>query len=44
MIEEEGFFMKSKWVSFFLCLFLGVLGIHKFYEGKVLLPEFRGQH
>lgn len=37
MIEEEGFFMKSKWVSFFLCLFLGVLGIHKFYEGKVLL-------
>jgi TM2 domain-containing membrane protein YozV len=28
---------KSKWVSFFLCLFLGVLGIHKFYEGRVLL-------
>lgn len=28
---------KSKWVSFFLCLFLGYLGIHKFYEGKVLL-------
>ncbi len=28
--------MKSKWVSFFLCLFLGVLGIHKFYEGRIL--------
>lgn len=28
---------KNKWVSFFLCLFLGPLGIHKFYEGKVLL-------
>ena len=28
---------KNKWVAFFLCLFLGVLGIHKFYEGKVLL-------
>ena len=25
---------KSKWVSFFLCLFFGVLGIHKFYAGK----------
>lgn len=28
---------KSKWVSFFLCLFFGVFGIHKFYEGRVLL-------
>lgn len=26
---------KSKWVAFFLCLFLGYFGIHKFYEGKV---------
>lgn len=26
---------KNKWVAFFLCLFLGVLGAHKFYEGKV---------
>ncbi|MDO4199102.1 MAG: NINE protein [Erysipelotrichaceae bacterium] len=25
----------SKWVSFLLCLFLGVLGAHKFYEGKI---------
>jgi len=28
---------RNKWVSFFLCLFLGVLGIHKFYEGRILL-------
>ncbi len=28
---------KNKWVSFFLCLFLGVFGAHKFYEGRVLL-------
>lgn len=28
---------KNKWVSFFLCLFLGYLGIHKFYEGRILL-------
>lgn len=28
---------KNKWVSFFLCLFFGVLGVHKFYEGRVLL-------
>ena len=24
----------NKWVSFFLCLFLGFFGAHKFYEGK----------
>ena len=28
---------KNKWVSFFLCLFLGVLGVHKFYECRILL-------
>lgn len=28
---------KNKWISFFLCLFLGYLGIHKFYEGRILL-------
>ena len=28
---------KNKWTSFLLCLFLGWLGIHKFYEGRVLL-------
>lgn len=26
---------KRKWVAFFLCLFLGPYGIHKFYEGKI---------
>jgi hypothetical protein len=25
---------KSKWVAFFLCLFLGYLGVHRFYVGK----------
>ena len=24
----------SKWVALFLCFFLGVFGVHKFYEGK----------
>lgn len=24
----------DKWISFVLCLFLGVIGVHKFYEGK----------
>ena len=28
---------KSKWVAFFLCLFFGCFGAHKFYEGRVLL-------
>lgn len=27
--------MKNKWAAFFLCLFLGFFGAHKFYEGKV---------
>lgn len=27
--------MKNKWVAFLLCLFLGYIGAHKFYEGKV---------
>ena len=26
---------RNKWVAFFLCLFLGAFGIHKFYEGKI---------
>jgi TM2 domain-containing membrane protein YozV len=28
---------KDKWVSFFLCLFFGAFGAHKFYEGRILL-------
>ena len=26
---------KDKWVAFLLCLFLGGIGAHKFYEGKI---------
>lgn len=26
---------KNKWVAFLLCFFLGYLGAHKFYEGKI---------
>ena len=26
---------KNKWVAFFLCLCLGFVGAHKFYEGKI---------
>lgn len=25
----------DKWLAFVLCLFLGVFGVHKFYEGRV---------
>lgn len=28
---------KNKWISLLLCLFLGFLGFHKFYEGKILM-------
>jgi TM2 domain-containing membrane protein YozV len=27
--------MKNKWTSLWLCLFLGWLGVHRFYEGKI---------
>lgn len=26
---------KNKWVAVLLCFFLGGLGIHRFYEGKI---------
>jgi len=29
-----GYIPKSKWTAFFLCLFLGYLGVHRFYVGK----------
>jgi len=29
-----GYPQKSKWTAFFLCLFLGYLGVHRFYVGK----------
>lgn len=28
---------KNKWVALLLCFFFGVFGVHKFYEGKVIL-------
>lgn len=28
--------MKNKWVALLLCFFLGFLGIHRFYEGKII--------
>ena len=28
--------LKSKWTAFFLCLFLGFFGVHRFYVGKVM--------
>lgn len=31
---------KNKWVALALCFFLGVLGVHKFYEGKVGMGIF----
>lgn len=30
-----GLRQKNKWVALCLCIFLGVVGGHKFYEGKV---------
>ncbi|MCI9038975.1 MAG: TM2 domain-containing protein [Clostridia bacterium] len=29
--------MKNKWIALLLCFFFGVIGVHKFYEGKILL-------
>ena len=26
---------KNKWIAFLLCLILGFMGAHKFYEGKI---------
>lgn len=28
---------KNKWVSLMLCIFLGWMGAHKFYEGKTMM-------
>lgn len=34
-VNRFGYSHKSKWVAFFLCLFLGEFGIHRFYVGKI---------
>ena len=34
VVGVAGLRPKNKWVAFALCLFLGYLGAHKFYEGK----------
>lgn len=26
---------KNKWVALILCIFIGIFGAHKFYEGKI---------
>lgn len=31
---EEVTVTKNKWIAFFLCLFFGLFGAHKFYEGN----------
>lgn len=36
-VNAVGGKMKNKWVSFWLCLLLGEFGIHKFYEGKIIM-------
>lgn len=33
--QEISLVTKNKWVAFALCFFLGILGAHKFYEGKI---------
>ena len=35
IINQSGV-RKNKWMAFFLCLFFGMFGIHKFYEGKAV--------
>lgn len=34
-INGNGGNPKNKWVAFALCFFLGFVGAHKFYEGKI---------
>lgn len=28
---------KDKWIAFVLCLLVGCYGVHKFYEGRILM-------
>lgn len=34
-VNNGGYQFKKKWTAFWLCLFLGELGIHRFYVGKI---------
>ena len=36
-VNNNGYGRKplNKWTAFILCVLLGYLGVHKFYEGKV---------
>lgn len=36
-VTTTGVRSKNKWVALALCVFLGIFGAHKFYEGKILL-------
>lgn len=36
VVGGVGLRAKNKWVAFLLCLLLGFVGAHKFYEGKAL--------
>ena len=33
-VNQGRFREKNKWIALALCVFLGVIGAHKFYEGK----------
>lgn len=33
--DNQSMSLKSKWVAFFLCLFFGFWGVHRFYVGKI---------
>ena len=35
--QMPGVRVRSKWVALLLCFFFGIIGAHKFYEGKILM-------
>ena len=35
--NNSGVRLVKKWPAFFLCLFFGYLGVHRFYEGRIIL-------